>query len=262
MPEEGINFPTYFRRYKTIFSKRCQLWSDEENITSLLQKLGPQENTKYTNFILLKKPEEISFKEMTEILSEIFGECNCLFHTQYKCFNIVKQEGEDFISYTGKVNSQCELFKIKEIVEDMFKCLIFIQGLMAAKDKEIRSWILSIMEQNTEITWQKVTEECQKLINIKCDNVSIEERNQIERIKQRVPKKKVKYYCKACSGTNHAKSICYFRNVTWYECSRKVFADVLGCCKRLLEPEDHPDKEEEWTQVLRKWRKNTPRKTR
>ena len=29
-PEEGITFPAYFKRYETIFAKRCQSWSDEE----------------------------------------------------------------------------------------------------------------------------------------------------------------------------------------------------------------------------------------
>ena len=94
---------------------------------------------------------------MIEILLKIFGEYDSLFRTQYKCFNIVKQEDEDFISYADKVNLQCELFKMKEIEEDMFKCLIFVQGLMATKDKEICSRILSIMKQDTEITSQKVT---------------------------------------------------------------------------------------------------------
>ena len=56
----------------------------------------------------------------------------------------------------------------------MFKFLIFVQGLMAKNDKEIHSRILSIMEQDMEITWQKVTEECQKLIKIKCVIASIE----------------------------------------------------------------------------------------
>ena len=84
---------------------------------------------------------------------------------------MLKQEDEDFIPYTSKVISQCELFKIKEIEEDMFKCLIFVQGL---KDKEICSRILSFIEQDMEITLQKVTEECQKLIYIKRDNASIE----------------------------------------------------------------------------------------
>lgn len=91
-------------------------------------------------------------------MSKIFGERESLFLTRYKCLNMVKQEEDDFISYAGKVNFQCELFKIKEIKEDMFKYLIFVQGLTATKDKEICSRILAIMEQDTEVTLQKVTE--------------------------------------------------------------------------------------------------------
>jgi len=200
-PDNGMTFPAYYRRYESIFSKRCLLWSDEEKVTLLLQKLSSQENTKYTNLILPNKPEEISFDETIKTLSKIFDERDSLFHTRYKCLNIVKLENEDFVSYAGTVNSQCELFKINEISKDMFKCLIFVQGLTAPKDKDIRSRILTIMEQDPEITLQKVTEECQRLINVKRDNSHIEEKNisQVQRIKQRVPKSKEKnYQCKAC----------------------------------------------------------------
>ena len=111
-PEEGINFPAYFKRYETIFAKRCQSWSDEEKIMLVLQKLGAHENTKYTNYILPNKLEEMSFEETIETLSKTFGERDSLFHTRYKCLNIIKDD-EDFIAYTGKVNAQCERFKFK-----------------------------------------------------------------------------------------------------------------------------------------------------
>ena len=90
-----------------------------------------------------------------------------LFHTQYKCLDIVKREEADFVTNAGMVNAQCEAFKLKELSGDIFKCLILVQGLTAPKDKEIRSRILTIMEQDPNIALQKVTEECQRLINIK-----------------------------------------------------------------------------------------------
>ena len=115
-------------------------------------------------------------------MSKSFGERDSIFHTYYKCLNIVKQEEEDFLTYAGRVNSQCELFKIKEIKEDMFKCLIFVLGLTSKNEKEIRSRFLSLIE---NVTLQKVTEECQKLMNIKRDDKSIEnlEVAQIQRVK-------------------------------------------------------------------------------
>ena len=100
----------------------------------------------------------------------------------------MKQENEDFISYAGTVNSQCELFKINEISKDMFKCFIFMPGLTAPKDKDICFRILTIIEQDPEITLQKITEECQRVIEVERNN-TLRKKNFlcVQRIKQRVP---------------------------------------------------------------------------
>ena len=85
-----------------------------------------------------------------------------------------KEKTDDIVTYAGKVNTLCELFKLKDLSVDMFKCYIFVQGLTAPRDKDLRSRILSIMEQDPEMNLQKVTEECQKLINVKRDTTRIE----------------------------------------------------------------------------------------
>ena len=90
------------------------------------------------NLFLPKKPEEISFEKTVKILSRIFDERDSLFHTWYKCLNIVKQENEDFVTYAGNVNSQCELFKLGDLSINMFKHLIFVERLTVAKDKDIK----------------------------------------------------------------------------------------------------------------------------
>ena len=79
----------------------------------VLQKLGAHENMKYTNYILPNKPEGMSFEETIETLSKMFGERDSLFHTRYKCLNIIKEDDEDFVAYAGKVNAQCEQFKLR-----------------------------------------------------------------------------------------------------------------------------------------------------
>ena len=103
----------------------------------------------------------------------MFEEWDSLFHTWCKCLYIIKEDDEYFVAYAGKVNAQCERFKLKDLKEDMFKCLVFVQGLALNKDKVIRSKILTMLEQDTEITLQKVSKECQKLINIRRDNICI-----------------------------------------------------------------------------------------
>ena len=76
--------------------------------------------TNYTNLILPKKPEEISFEETIKILPGIFLEGQ--FHTRYKYLNIVKQENEDC-----DLCKQSELLRLGDLSISMFKCLIFVQ---------------------------------------------------------------------------------------------------------------------------------------
>ncbi|GAB1605680.1 hypothetical protein Ahia01_000850300 [Argonauta hians] len=237
--ENGFTFPAYFRRFESIFNNRCQDWSDVEKVTLLLQKLGTTENTKFRNFILPRKAEELTFDETVNILKCIFDKRESLFHTRYKCFNIVKQHCDDFVTYAGKVNEQCELFKLNELTPDMFKCLIFVQGLTSMLDKDVRSRVLSIIEQDAHVTLQKVTEECQRLVNLKRDNSEIEDKlsnvntirdfseGKMEKnspntktvIKQNSDKKGGKKVCDACGG-HHLKSDCFFKNKICFNCDR------------------------------------------
>ena len=69
------------------------------------QKLGKDENNKYRNFKLLRETVDISFEETANIWSNIFGqERGLLFHTLYKCLNILKGD------YAVKVNRNFEIF--------------------------------------------------------------------------------------------------------------------------------------------------------
>ena len=74
------------------------------------------------------------------------------------------------------VNQQCEKFNLKDLSIDMFKCLVFVQGLTASHDKNICLRILNKMEQGPNITLQKIMEECQCMLNIKHDNFAMEEK--------------------------------------------------------------------------------------
>ncbi len=109
-----------------------------------------------------------------------------MFLTKYKCLNFVKQENEDFVTYEGNVNSQCELFKLGDLSINMYKCLTFTQGFTVAKGKDTRSRILTITKQDPEITPQKVNEEYRRLINVKRDHTRIKEKifSEVQEIKQ------------------------------------------------------------------------------
>ena len=82
------------------------------------------------------------------------------FYFRYNCFNLRKQEDQYFVGFAGNVNQQCERFNLKDLSIDMLKCLVFVLGLTANRDKDIRWRIFNKMEQDPDITLQKITEEC------------------------------------------------------------------------------------------------------
>lgn len=93
--------------------------------------------------------------------------------------NLMKKENEDFVTYARIINKECERFKLNELTPDMFKGLIFIQGLTAKKDAEICARILMKLEQNQKLTLQGISNECQRILNLRYNTEEIEEKMHI-----------------------------------------------------------------------------------
>ena len=51
---------------------------------------------------------------------------------------------------------ECERFKLKELIPDMFKCLIFVQELTAWEDGEIRKRISSKVEKSLKEEFERI----------------------------------------------------------------------------------------------------------
>ena len=59
----------------------------------------------------------------------------------------------------------------------MYKCLIFIQGLTSLSEKEVRTRLLTKLEQDQKVSLQSLAEECQRIFNLRADTAKIEERD-------------------------------------------------------------------------------------
>ena len=168
--EANIPFAAWFARYEGLFKDEFGEQTDSWKVRLLLRKIGPSEHEKYINYILPKQPRDYSLVETVETLKFLVNAPMLLFNARFNCFNITKCDTEDFRTYSGLVNKQCERFKISTITDEQFKCLIFACRLRSASNRDVHTRILSKIEQNPDITLQQVTEECRRLVNLKQDS--------------------------------------------------------------------------------------------
>ena len=132
----GISFDSWYKMYEDIFTIDLAHLDDAQMVQKLLHKLGTSEHEKYVNYILPKNPRDLSFDQTISILKQMFGEQTLLFNVPYQCLKLVKSD-DDWVTYDGIVNRECENSKLRQMTDDQFKCLIFICGLQSDQDADI-----------------------------------------------------------------------------------------------------------------------------
>ena len=146
------------------------------------KKESPATSTKARNsgtqvrrLYLTKKTCKLGFLETVKLLSELFSSKTSLFHERWKCLKLTKRDSDDYLGFASVVNKYCDDFKLGELSADNFKCLTFAQGLVSAKDAEIRRRVLSKLENEPDLTLQKLAEDCRRIVSVRKDSKNIEE---------------------------------------------------------------------------------------
>ncbi|XP_055614966.1 uncharacterized protein K02A2.6-like [Toxorhynchites rutilus septentrionalis] len=173
-PDQHITFAGWYVRYQDLFAKDAVRLDDEAKVRLLLRKLGPSEHERYTSYILPKSPNEVKFDDTVSKLKSLFGIPESVISKRYRCLQVTKQATKDYKTCACRVNKLCVEFELGKLSEDQFKCLVFVCGLKAESDAEVRTRLLSRIEERNDITLEQISDECQRLLNLRHDTAMIE----------------------------------------------------------------------------------------
>ncbi|XP_055903103.1 uncharacterized protein K02A2.6-like [Eupeodes corollae] len=174
--ENGVTFAQWFERFATTFKENARALTEDAKVRLLLRKWGASEYSRYVNLILPNTPASFDFSTTIEKLSKIFGQSESIFNTRFHCLQTTKSSCEDYTAYTSRVNKSCEQFQLGKLTSEQFKCLIFVKGLHASCDSDVRTRLLALLQSGdeTKITLSNLLLECQRIATLKQDSQLLE----------------------------------------------------------------------------------------
>ena len=98
----------YYFRYEDNFKIDGAKLDDASRVRLLIRKLNTEAHTKYINYILPINPRDLKLEETVEILKKIFGMKQSLFNVRYNCLKNIKNKHDDYVTYAGTINHDCE----------------------------------------------------------------------------------------------------------------------------------------------------------
>ncbi|XP_050093846.1 uncharacterized protein LOC126576581 [Anopheles aquasalis] len=149
--DSDITFASWFSRYEDLFLKDAERLDDGAKERLLLRKLGQQEHERYVSFIMPKHARDLRFNETVETLKSLFSNKETLLSKRYK-IQLEKNPSEDYITYECRVNKACVEFQHGRMSEEQIKCLIYVCGLRAEKEAEVRTRLLLRVEEKEDVT--------------------------------------------------------------------------------------------------------------
>ncbi|XP_065079965.1 uncharacterized protein K02A2.6-like, partial [Ochlerotatus camptorhynchus] len=232
--DNGHTFDAWFSRYVDLFDKDAGKLDEAVKVRLLLRKLSPPDHERYNSFILPKLAREFTFAATVEKLKSLFGATVSTFRRRYNCLQTTKEDSDDYLAYSCKVNKTCVDFKLSELTEEQFKCLIYVCGLKSKQEAEIRMRLINKLNESADLTLQQIVEQCNSLVNLKQDTVMVESCSSTVKAvvypkrttsKRQSPsdcsnnREQPKTPCWSCGGMHYNKD-CRFRDHRCNECGK------------------------------------------
>lgn len=168
-PEEGCTFDAWYARYEDLFELDAAKMDDAAKARVLVRKLDTPAYTRFSNFILPRVPNELTFAETVKELRNVFGRNISIFNSRFNCLQTRKLTSEDLVTYAGRVNRACENFQLSKLQVEQFKSLIFVCGLDSSVDADVRSQLMVSLEKDPDVTIKTLTDQATRIYSVKND---------------------------------------------------------------------------------------------
>ncbi|VDO89637.1 unnamed protein product, partial [Heligmosomoides polygyrus] len=166
------------------FQVEGQTLDDATRVRLLLHKLDASAYEKYSSYILPKIPRDVTFNEAVSTLMDLFGPQQSLFNARYVCMKLSKNPNDDFFTKAGRVNRECEKFKLVDCIDSSN-----VLYLYSSDDAFIRLNVLEKIEADPKCTIQTLTKEFKRLLNLKHETRMIDNigSTRMQAVKQSTP---------------------------------------------------------------------------
>ncbi|XP_052888152.1 uncharacterized protein LOC128296714 [Anopheles moucheti] len=163
-PDERVLFAGWFTRYGSLFEEDAKQLDEAARVRLLLRKLGIVEHERYVSHILPSKPSDFDFAATVDKLKKLFASPSSEMERRYKCLNLVKTKLEDFVAYSCRVNKAVVESELGGLSEEELKCLLFVCGLKEECYADVRTRLLSRLEDKRVTNLSQMTDECKRLV--------------------------------------------------------------------------------------------------
>ncbi|PIO69413.1 hypothetical protein TELCIR_08759 [Teladorsagia circumcincta] len=164
--------------------------------------------------------------DTVETPQELFGHNTSVFARRYAYLK-TQCNGESLLDLTGLVNRRHEMAELNAITAEQMKCLVWICGLAAPENADIRTHALRKLESNPQTTLRELSTEIQQLLGIQQDaklpgspppaTAPLPEVNAVDAKKSH--SKEPPSPCFRCGGSHWAKE-CDFIKKRCHACNR------------------------------------------
>ncbi|XP_049278095.1 uncharacterized protein K02A2.6-like [Anopheles funestus] len=165
--EAGATFRAWYSRFEDLFVKDASRLDEPAKIRLLTRKLGTMEHERYANYVLPCHPRDFTFDETVSKLKVLFGNVESLSSRRYKCLQTIKEKNEDLLPFSCRLNRACNDFQFSSMTEDQFKCLMFVCALREEVHNDIRTRLLTRIEDRPDLTLEQLSAEGERLIGLK-----------------------------------------------------------------------------------------------